>query len=61
MEINNNLLDDKSWEFINSSQLSYKKNIEVGDSVSKAANNPFLRKGQHINNEALAFKSTSKP
>ena len=45
MEMNNDLLDIKIWDLINSSQLFYKRNVEVGDLISKATNNFSQRKG----------------
>ena len=39
MKMNNDLMDIKIWDPINSSQLFYKKNVEVGDLISKATDN----------------------
>jgi len=61
MEINNDLPDIESQEPIDSSQLSYKENVEVGSSVSKTADNLSPKKSQHVNNEASALKSTPNP
>ena len=61
MEMNNNLLDIEIWNPIDSSQLLYKRNAEISNSVSKMTNNLSPKKGQHIQNEALAFKTIPKP
>ena len=61
MEMNNDLLDIEIQDPIDSSQLSYEGNAEVGNLVSEATDNPSLKKGQCIWNEALALKTTPKP
>ena len=43
MEINNKLSDVKSWKPIDSFQLSYKRNIEVENSISIATDKLSLR------------------
>jgi len=42
--MNNDLLDIKIWDPIDSSQLSYEGNAEVGDLVSKATDNSSKEK-----------------
>ena len=61
MKINNTLPDIKSREPIDSSQLSYKENEEIGNSISMTTDKPSPKEGQHVYNEALALKSTLKP
>ena len=61
MERNNNLSDEDVWNPVDSSQLSYEENVEVGKSVSMATDNHSQRGSQHISNEAPVLKSTSKP
>ena len=48
MEMNNDLLDIEIQDPIDSSQLSYEGNAEVGNLVSKATDNPSPKKGQCI-------------
>ena len=48
MKMNNNLTDIEIQDLIDSSQLSYKGNSEVGDSVSKMTDNPSLKKRQYV-------------
>jgi len=48
MEIKNNLLDGDIWDLINSSQISYDNNVEVGNSVRKMTDNHISRDLQHI-------------
>jgi len=48
MEINNDLPDIEIQDPIDSSQLSYKGNSEVGNSVSKMTDNPSPKKGQCV-------------
>jgi len=52
MKMNNDI-----WNPIDSSQLSYKGNVEVDGLVSKLSS----KKEQHVQNEVLALKTTSKP
>ena len=60
MELNNNILDVNIRDPINSSQLSYKNNIEKDEFVSKVANTiPSARK-QCVSNEAPALKTAPK-
>ena len=61
MKRNNNLLDKDVWDLIDSSQLSYKKNVEIGKSVSTATNKHSQEGSQHVPNETLALKNTPKP
>jgi len=61
MKMNNDLLDIEIQDPIDSSQLSCEGNAEVGNSVSKATDNPSPKKGQCVRNEALALKTTPKP
>jgi len=48
MKMNNNLTDIEIQDLIDSSQLSYKGNSEVDDSVSKVTDNPSLKKRQYV-------------
>ena len=48
MKMNNNLTDIEIQDLIDSSQLSYKGNSEVGDSVSKVTDNLSLKKRQYV-------------
>ena len=60
MELNNNILDVNIRDPINSSQLSYKNNIEKDEFVSKVANTiPSARK-QCVSNEAPALQTAPK-
>jgi len=61
MKINNNLPDEDVWDPINSSQLSYNNNVEVGYSVRKAADNHSPGDLQHVQSKAPALKNTPKP
>ena len=61
MKRNNNLLDKDVWDLIDSSQLSYKKNVEIGKSVSTATDKHSQKGSQHVPNETLALKNTPKP
>ena len=60
MKINNNLLDGDIWDLINSSQISYDNNVEIGNSVRKMTDNYISRDLQHIWNKALALKNILK-
>ena len=60
MEINNNLPDEDVQGPIDSSQLSYNNNVEVGYSVRKAGDNHPPRDSQHVQSEAPALKNTPK-
>jgi len=48
IEMNNDLPDVETQDLIDSSQLSYKGNAEVGNLVSKVTDNPSPKKGQHV-------------
>ena len=61
MAINNDLSDIEIWKPIDSSQLSYKKNIKVEDSVRTATDKDFVSERQHACNKTPALKKTSKP
>jgi len=56
IEINNNLLDIKSQEPIDSSQLSYKANKETVNSVIIVTDKPSPKEGQYVYNEVLAVR-----
>jgi len=45
---------------IDNSQLFYKENTEVDNSISKITDNLFPKKKKHVQNEAPALKITSK-
>ena len=61
MEMNNDHPEVESQEPIDSSQLSYEGNAETEHSVSMVTDKPPPKEGQHVQNEALALKTTSKP
>ena len=61
IELNNNLLDIEFPEPINSSQLSYADQVDVGESVRKVTDNILSRRGQYISNEVLVLTITSTP
>jgi len=61
MKRNNNLLDKDVWDPIDSSQLSYKGNVEIGKSISTATDKHLQGSSQHVLNETPALKNTSKP
>ena len=61
MERNNNLPDEDVWDLVDSSQLSYKGNVKVGEFVSKITNNHFQEGSQCVPNEVPALKSIPKP
>ena len=61
MEINNNLPDFDTQDPINSSQLSYEENIDVGETVSNVTDKTLPKEGQCVLHEALALKTTPKP
>jgi len=58
MEMNNNLPDEDIWNPIDSSQLSYNRNIEVGRSVRKTTDNYLPKDSQHVQNKTPALKNT---
>jgi len=58
--MNNDLPEVESWELIDSSQLSYEGNAEVGYSVSMATNKLPPKKKQCVQNKIQALKTTSK-
>ena len=60
MEINNNLLDKKVRDLVDSSQLSYKDDNEEDNPVRKVANNGPTRNLQCIQNKALVLKNSPK-
>ena len=60
MERNNNLLDKDVWDPIDSFQLSYKGNVEIGKSVSTATDKHSQGGSQHVPNETPALKNTPK-
>jgi len=48
MEMNNNLPDEDIWDSIDSSQLSYDRNIEIGGSVRNATDNHSPGDSQYV-------------
>ena len=58
--MNNNPPELESQKLINSSQLSYKGNIETEYSVSMATDKPPPKEEQHVQNKILDLKTTSK-
>jgi len=61
MEINNDLLDDEVWDPINSSQLSYVGETEVGDLVRTSTDNDFISENQCGGNKVPTLKKAPKP
>jgi len=61
MEANNDLPDIEIWEPIDSSQLSYGGETEVGELVRKAIDKDSASTKQHVCNEAPALKKILKP
>ena len=47
--------------FINSSQLSYKDNMDKDESISKVADTFSTNGKQHVSNKALALKMAPQP
>jgi len=60
IEMNNDLPEVESWELIDSSQLSYEGDVEVGYSVSMATNKLPPKKEQCVQNKIQALKTISK-
>ena len=60
MKINNDLPDVKSKKPIDSSQLSYKENVRVENSVSMVTDKLSSKKEQYLHNEIPALKSIPK-
>jgi len=60
MKINNDLPDVKSQKPIDSSQLSYKENVRVENSVSMVTDKLSSKKEQYLYNEIPALKSIPK-
>ena len=61
MELNNDLLDDNVWDPIDISQLSYKENVEIDESIYKVNDKNLSKRGQHVLNEALALNTIPTP
>jgi len=58
IEIKNNLPNEDIVDPIDSSQLLYKDNDDMGNSVGKVTDIGPMRTQQHVQNEALALKNT---
>jgi len=61
IEVNNDLLDNKNREPIDSSQLSYRENVKIEISVSITTDKPSPKKKLYIHNKTLDLKNISKP
>ena len=51
MEMNNNLLNENVWNPINSSQLFYDGNIEIGRLVRKMTDSHLSKDSQYVQNK----------
>ena len=60
MEINNNLSEKVSKEPINSSQLSYAGEVEVGRLVSQSVDKELANNSQYVYNKIPALKKAPK-